>query len=72
MEKNFRINDCVDFKNELHQKLYIKSGASNFRGYIEYINAMFPSENESAESNTTEPASPEETVLAEDRMKDYE
>lgn len=41
MENSTRISDCVAFKNELHKKLYIKSGASNFNEYIAYINSMY-------------------------------
>jgi hypothetical protein len=33
MENTVRIIDCVEFKNDLHKKLYIKSGANNFRGH---------------------------------------
>ena len=40
MENTARIADCVEFKNELHKKLYIKSGAHNFSEYIHYVNAL--------------------------------
>ena len=36
-----KINDCVEFKNELHNKLYVKSGAKNFDEYIKYINSVY-------------------------------
>jgi hypothetical protein len=39
-EKTVIIN-CVEFKNELHKKLYIKSGAKNFNDYIKYINSNY-------------------------------
>ena len=38
--ENTRIIDCVEFKIELHKKLYIKSGAKNFNEYIKYINSI--------------------------------
>jgi hypothetical protein len=41
MENITRIIDCVEFKHELHKKLYIKSGAKNFNEYIKYINSMY-------------------------------
>jgi len=41
MEKTTKIADCVEFKNDLHKKLYIKSGANNFSEYIQYVNAMY-------------------------------
>jgi|GEM_PF-5727247 len=43
MENKTRIIDCVEFKNELHNKLYIKSGAKNFNEYIKYINSTYSS-----------------------------
>ena len=36
-----QIVDCVEFKNELHRKLYIKSGAKDFNEYIAYINSIY-------------------------------
>jgi hypothetical protein len=41
MENITTINDCVEFKNELHKKLYVKSGAKNFNEYIKYINSTY-------------------------------
>ena len=43
MKKDTKIIDCVEFKNELHKKLYVKSGANNFNEYIKYINTMYSS-----------------------------
>jgi hypothetical protein len=41
MENTAKIIDCVEFKNELHRQLYIKSGANNFNEYIKYINSNY-------------------------------
>jgi len=41
MENITAITDCVEFKNELHKKLYIKSGAKDFNEYIKYINSIY-------------------------------
>ena len=41
MENITQIIDCVEFKNELHKKLYAKSGAKNFNEYIKYINTIY-------------------------------
>jgi hypothetical protein len=41
MENMTTIADCVEFKNELHKKLYVKSGAKNFNEYIKYINSVY-------------------------------
>ena len=41
MENITTIIDCVEFKNELHRKLYAKSGAKDFNEYIKYINSMY-------------------------------
>jgi hypothetical protein len=41
MENLTKINDCVEFKHELHKKLYEKSGAKDFNEYIDYINSMY-------------------------------
>ena len=41
MEKTTKVIDCVEFKNELHEKLYKKSGATNFHEYIKYINSVY-------------------------------
>jgi hypothetical protein len=49
MEKIVKINDCVEFKNELHKKLYLKSGAKNFEEYIKYINLKYSSNKTSSE-----------------------
>jgi hypothetical protein len=38
MENQTKIIDCVEFKNELHKKLYEKSGTKNFN---EYINSIY-------------------------------
>ena len=59
--ENTKIIDCVEFKNELHKKLYIKSGAKNFNEYIKYINShysdnkKFSENNESYASSVAEP-----------------
>jgi hypothetical protein len=37
--KQTKIVDCVQFKYDLHKALFQKSGASNLREYIHYINA---------------------------------
>jgi hypothetical protein len=47
MENNVQINDCVEFKNDLHKKLYTKSGADNFNEYINYIKSMYSNEKNS-------------------------
>ena len=44
-----KIIDCVEFKNELHKKLYIKSGAKNFNEYIKYINSIYSDNKKSSE-----------------------
>jgi hypothetical protein len=36
-EKQF---DCIKFKNELQEKLLIKSGVESLRGYAEYANKI--------------------------------
>jgi hypothetical protein len=41
MENIATINDCVEFKNELHKNLYAKSGARDFNEYIKYINSIY-------------------------------
>ena len=41
MENMTTITDCVEFKNELHKKLYVKSGAKDFNEYIKYINSVY-------------------------------
>jgi len=41
MENNPPINDCVEFKRELHEMLYVKSGAKNFNEYINYVNLTY-------------------------------
>jgi len=41
MDNNTQINDCVEFKKELHEKLYAKSGARNFNEYINYVNSNY-------------------------------
>jgi hypothetical protein len=41
MENTAKIIDCVEFKNELHRQLYIKSGSNNFNEYIKYINSNY-------------------------------
>jgi hypothetical protein len=38
MKNTTKIIDCVEFKNELHRKLYVKSGAKDFNEYVQYIN----------------------------------
>jgi hypothetical protein len=49
MENVTRIIDCVEFKNELHKKLYIKSGAKDFNEYIKYINSTYSDNKKSSE-----------------------
>jgi hypothetical protein len=51
MESMTKINDCVEFKNELHKKLYAKSGAKNFNEYIKYINAIYSVNKTNPEEN---------------------
>ena len=41
MKNSEQIIDCVEFKNELHRKLFIKSGAKDFNEYIKYINEIY-------------------------------
>ena len=41
MKSETQITDCVEFKNELHRKLFIKSGARDFNEYIKYINSIY-------------------------------
>jgi hypothetical protein len=41
MENKIIINDCVEFKNELHKKLFIKSGAKDFNEYIKFVNSNY-------------------------------
>jgi hypothetical protein len=36
----FRDLTSVEFKIELHKKLYIKSGAKDYNDYIKYINSI--------------------------------
>jgi hypothetical protein len=53
---NFSMNrdviiDCVEFKNELHKKLYEKSGANNFYEYIKYVNSIYSDNNAYTENN---------------------
>ncbi|GHV84198.1 hypothetical protein AGMMS50212_15380 [Spirochaetia bacterium] len=38
-DEQTKIVDCVQFKHDLHEKLFRKSGANNLREYIQYINA---------------------------------
>jgi hypothetical protein len=45
MENMIKINNCVEFKNELHEKLYLKSGANNFEEYIKYIKSVYSDNN---------------------------
>jgi hypothetical protein len=59
MENITVINDCVEFKNELHKKLYLKSGAKNFNEYIKYINSIY-SDNK---TYTEDPAYEQEEVF---------
>ena len=41
MENTAVVTNCVEFKHELHQKLYKESGAGNFDDYIKYINSHY-------------------------------
>jgi hypothetical protein len=49
--ENTRIIDCVEFKNELHKKLYIESGAKDFNEYIRYINSTYSNNKRSSKKN---------------------
>ena len=33
-----RITDCVKFKDDLHERLWKKSGAKTLKEYAEYVN----------------------------------
>ena len=57
MENPTRIIDCVEFKNELHRKLYLKSGAKDFNEYAKYINSNYSDNKKSYEKNKTFPSS---------------
>ncbi|GMO17375.1 MAG: hypothetical protein Ta2A_26310 [Treponemataceae bacterium] len=39
-EQTDKIEDCVKFKHDLHEKLFKKSGAHNLREYIFYVNNL--------------------------------
>jgi hypothetical protein len=52
MNNTPQIIDCVEFKNELHKKLYEKSGANNFNEYIKYLNSIYSGNNAYTENNT--------------------
>ena len=47
MENSEYITDCVEFKNELHRKLYVKSEAKDFNEYIKYINEVYSNNRQS-------------------------
>jgi hypothetical protein len=51
MKNITRITDCVEFKDELHKKLYMKSGAKDFNEYIKYINSIYSSNKTYPEEN---------------------
>jgi hypothetical protein len=51
MENMTTITDCVEFKNELHKKLYEKSGAKNFNEYIKYINSIYSDNKSNSEKD---------------------
>jgi len=53
MENITKITDCVEFKNELHKKLYAKSGAKNFNEYIKYINSIYSANKTNSEKKTS-------------------
>jgi hypothetical protein len=53
MQNATKIIDCVEFKNDLHKKLYIKSGAKNFDEYIKYINLNYSCEKKSSKKLET-------------------
>ena len=53
MENITTVIDCVESKNEVHKKLYIKSGAKNFNEYIEYINSTYSDNKTYSEENKT-------------------
>jgi hypothetical protein len=54
MENTVKINDCVEFKNNLHEKLYTKSGAKNFGEYIKYVNLLYSNNKIFSEENKKE------------------
>jgi len=51
MENMTTITDCVEFKNELHKKLYVKSGAKDFNEYIKYVNSVYSDNKSQSEKN---------------------
>jgi len=53
MENTEKIKDCVEFKNELHKKLFIKSGAKDFNEYIKFINSVYSNSEKSIEKIVT-------------------
>ena len=55
MENITKIDDCVEFKNELHKKLFIKSGAKDFNEYIKYINSIYSGEKTPSENKNLSP-----------------
>jgi hypothetical protein len=57
MENTTKIIDCVEFKNELHKKLYKKSGANNFDEYIKYINLKYSNNRNFSKKLETRPPS---------------
>jgi len=50
MENTTKIKDCVEFKNELHKQLFLKSGAKDFNEYIKFINSIY------SENKNTKPS----------------
>jgi hypothetical protein len=55
MKNTIKIIDCVEFKNELHKKLYLKSGAKNFTEYVKYINSIYTSNKSFSEKSKNHP-----------------
>ncbi|MDR2600308.1 MAG: hypothetical protein LBC73_08535 [Oscillospiraceae bacterium] len=51
MKNTIKINDCVEFKNELHKRLYEKSGAKDFNEYIKYISSNYSFNKATTKSN---------------------
>ena len=53
MQNTIKVSDCVEFKNELHQKLYKKSGVHTFNEYIQYINSKYSDKIEYSEKQNS-------------------
>ena len=57
MENIIKITDCVEFKNELHIKLFNKSGVKSFDEYIDYINSIYSCKKSSSFETENQPLS---------------